>query len=155
MARLYADPAFLDKLRAQFEGEPGRDYQLSFHLAPPLLARRDSHGHLVKRRFGPAMLTAFRLLARAKGLRGTAFDVFGKTAERRSERKLIEDYFAMVEEFGATLNADRLDTAVALASLPDDIRGFGHVKEANLEKVAARRVALLAQYRGEAARVAA
>ncbi|KDP83930.1 indolepyruvate ferredoxin oxidoreductase [Cupriavidus sp. SK-3] len=155
VARLYADPAFLDKLRAQFEGEPGRDYQLSFHLAPPLLAKRDSHGHLVKRRFGPAMLTAFRLLARAKGLRGTAFDVFGKTAERRAERKLIEDYIAMVQEFGTTLSADRLDTAVALASLPDDIRGFGHVKEANMEKVAARREELLARYRGEAVRVAA
>jgi len=155
VARLYADPAFLDKLRARFEGEPGRDYQLGFHLAPPLLARRDARGHLVKRRFGPATLGVFRLLARARGLRGTVFDVFGKTAERRAERRLIEDYIGMVDEFCATLDAARLDTAVALASLPDDIRGFGHVKEANMEKVAARRGQLLAQYREGGARVAA
>ncbi|WP_454727052.1 MULTISPECIES: indolepyruvate ferredoxin oxidoreductase family protein [Cupriavidus] len=155
VARLYADPAFLDKLRAQFEGEPGRDYQLGFHLAPPLLARRDARGHLIKRRFGPSMLGVFRLLARARGLRGTAFDVFGKTAERRAERKLIADYIDMVDTFCATLDAARLDTAVALASLPDDIRGFGHVKEASMEKVAARREQLLARYREGGARAAA
>ncbi|WP_454732794.1 MULTISPECIES: indolepyruvate ferredoxin oxidoreductase family protein [Cupriavidus] len=155
VARLYADPAFLDKLRARFEGEPGRDYQLGFHLAPPLLARRDARGHLVKRRFGPATLGVFRLLARARGLRGTAFDVFGKTAERRAERRLIEDYIGMVDEFCATLDAARLDTAVALASLPDDIRGFGHVKEASMEKAAVLRGQLLARYREGGARVAA
>ncbi|WP_059413788.1 indolepyruvate ferredoxin oxidoreductase family protein [Cupriavidus basilensis] len=155
VARLYADPAFLDKLRARFEGEPGRDYQLGFHLAPPLLARRDARGHLVKRRFGPATLGVFRLLARARGLRGTAFDVFGRTAERRAERRLIEDYIGMVDEFCATLDAARLDTAVALASLPDDIRGFGHVKEASMEKAAVLRGQLLARYREGGARVAA
>ncbi|MBP0620657.1 indolepyruvate ferredoxin oxidoreductase family protein [Cupriavidus consociatus] len=158
VARLYADPAFLDKLRAQFEGEPGRDYQLNFWLAPPTLAnagKTDSKGHPVKRRFGPRTLTAFRLLARLKGLRGTAFDVFGKTAERRAERALVADYLAMVDEFAASLGADKLDTALALAALPDDIRGYGHVKEASMQAAAARREALLAQYRGAARRAAA
>ncbi|QEZ44780.1 indolepyruvate ferredoxin oxidoreductase family protein [Cupriavidus oxalaticus] len=158
VARLYADPAFLDKLRAQFEGEPGRDYQLNFWLAPPTLGnagKTDSKGHPVKRRFGPRTLTAFRLLARLKGLRGTAFDVFGKTAERRAERALVADYLAMVDEFAASLGADKLDTALALAALPDDIRGYGHVKEAGMQAAAARREALLAQYRGTARRAAA
>jgi indolepyruvate ferredoxin oxidoreductase len=158
VARLYADPAFLDKLRAQFEGEPGRDYQLNFWLAPPTLGnagKTDSKGHPVKRRFGPRTLTAFRLLARLKGLRGTAFDVFGKTAERRAERALVADYLAMVDEFAASLGADKLDTALALAALPDDIRGYGHVKEASMQAAAERREALLAQYRGTARRAAA
>ncbi|CAN0627996.1 indolepyruvate ferredoxin oxidoreductase [Burkholderia multivorans] len=155
VARLYTDPAFLDKLRAQFEGEPGRDYQLGFWMAPPLLARTDEKGRLLKRRFGPRTLTAFRLLARLKGLRGTAFDPFGRTAERRAERQLIDEYLDMVEDFAQSLTADNLDTAVALASLPDDIRGFGHVKEANMQKAAQRRTALLAQYRHGAQRAAA
>ncbi|MDT4793468.1 Pyruvate ferredoxin/flavodoxin oxidoreductase [compost metagenome] len=158
VARLYADPAFLDKLRAQFEGEPGRDYQLNFWLAPPTLTnagKTDSKGHPVKRRFGPRTLTAFRLLARLKGLRGTAFDVFGRTAERRAERALVAGYLAMVEEFAASLSADKMDTALALAALPDDIRGYGHVKEASMQAAAARRDALLAQYRGAVRRAAA
>ncbi|MDI7065573.1 hypothetical protein QMO17_30465, partial [Klebsiella pneumoniae] len=101
---LYADPAYLDKLRAQFEGEPGRDYKLAFHLAPPLLAKRDEHGHLKKQRFGQWTLSLFRVLARLKVLRGTAFDVFGKTAERRNERELIEQYVTLIDEFCTTLD---------------------------------------------------
>ncbi len=155
VARLYTDPAFLDKLRAQFEGEPGRDYQLNFWLAPPLLAKADDKGRLVKRRFGPRTMTAFRLLARLKGLRGTAFDVFGKTAERRAERALVNDYLAMVDEFAASLSAGNVDAALALAALPEDIRGYGHVKEASMDAAAVRREALLAQYRGAARRAAA
>ncbi|WP_432262426.1 indolepyruvate ferredoxin oxidoreductase family protein [Cupriavidus sp. TMH.W2] len=155
VARLYTDPAFLDKLRAQFEGEPGRDYQLSFWLAPPSLAKTDDKGLLVKRRFGPRTMTAFRLLARLKGLRGTAFDVFGKTAERRAERALVNEYLAMIGEFAGSLSADNVDTALALAVLPEDIRGYGHVKEASMHAAAVRREALLAQYRGAARRAAA
>jgi indolepyruvate ferredoxin oxidoreductase len=158
VARLYADPAFLDKLRAQFEGEPGRDYQLNFWLAPPLLAKTDNgeaKGHPVKRRFGPRTMTAFRLLARLKGLRGTAFDVFGKTAERRAERALVNDYLAMIDEFATSLSADNVDAALALAALPEDIRGYGHVKEASMDAAAVRREALLVQYRGAARRAAA
>ncbi|MCW3743767.1 hypothetical protein K6Y81_51825, partial [Burkholderia cenocepacia] len=79
VARLYTDPVFLDKLRNQFEGEPGRDYQLNFWLALPLIARHDEQGRLIKRRFGPSTMTIFKLLARLKGLRGGPLDVFGKT----------------------------------------------------------------------------
>ncbi|SAK47001.1 indolepyruvate ferredoxin oxidoreductase [Caballeronia hypogeia] len=147
VARLYADPAYLDKLREQFEGEPGRDYKLMFHLAPPLFAKRDEHGHLVKQRFGAWMLPAFRVLAKLKGLRGTSLDVFGKTEERRTERRLIADYLALVDEFCATLDVDRFDTALQLAKLPDAIRGFGHVKERNMAAAAQKRERLLESYR--------
>jgi indolepyruvate ferredoxin oxidoreductase len=147
VARLYADPAYLDKLREQFEGEPGRDYKLMFHLAPPLFAKRDERGHLVKQRFGAWMLPAFRVLAKMKGLRGTSFDVFGKTEERRTERRMIADYIALVDEFVATLDAQRCDAALKLAQLPDEIRGFGHVKERNIAAVAKKRERLIESYR--------
>ncbi len=138
VARLYTDPVFLDKLRAQFEGEPGRDYQLNFWLAPPLMAKRDEKGHLVKRRFGPSTMTLFRLLAGLKGLRGGALDIFGKTEERRTERALIGEYRALLDTLTQGLSAANHDTAIALANLPDDIRGFGHVKENNLNAVRGR-----------------
>jgi indolepyruvate ferredoxin oxidoreductase len=147
VARLYADPVYLDKLRAQFDGEPGKDYKLNFYLAPPLFAKRDEHGHLVKQRFGPWMLPVFRTLAKLKGLRGTAFDVFGKTAERRSEREAIADYLALLDEWCLTLNAEKLDAALKLANLPDEIRGFGHVKERNAQAVTRKREKLLQAYR--------
>ena len=147
VARLYADPAYLDKLRAQFEGEPGRDYKLAFHLAPPLLAKRDEHGHLKKQRFGQWTLTMFRVLAKLKFLRGGAFDVFGKTAERRDERDLIEQYMALIDEFCHTLDNDRMGAAIRLANLPDEIRGFGHVKERNMSAAALKRDKWLTEYR--------
>ncbi len=151
VARLYVDPVFKEKLRAQFEGEPGRDYQLHFHLAPPLFAKRNDQGLLVKKKFGPWMLSAFKILARLKGLRGTAFDVFGKTQERRQERGLVREYFQMMDEFAQTLTEQNLAAAIELASLPDDIRGFGHVKEKNLQTAQARRGVLLDNYRNVAA----
>ncbi|WP_322103158.1 indolepyruvate ferredoxin oxidoreductase family protein [Paraburkholderia sp. J41] len=151
VARLYGAPAYLDKLRAQFEGEPGKDYRITFHLAPPLLAKRDERGQLRKRTFGPWMLPAFRVLARLKALRGTCFDPFGHTEERRHERALIDEYVAMIDRFCATLDAPRLETAIRLATLPDEIRGFGHVKTRNLRAVAAKRARLLAEYDGAAA----
>jgi indolepyruvate ferredoxin oxidoreductase len=151
VARLYADPAYMDKLRAQFEGEPGRDYKLAFHLAPPLLAKRDEHGRLKKQRFGQWTLTVFRVLEKFRFLRGTAFDVFGKTEERRNERELIEQYFALVDEFCATLDVARFDAALKLADLPGEIRGFGHVKERNVLAAAPKRERWLAEYRADAA----
>jgi len=150
VARLHSDPAFLQKLREQFDGEPGKDYQLNFHLAPPLFARRDSQGHLVKRAYGPWMLTAFRALAKFKSLRGTAFDVFGKTGERRMERQLIEDYFGLIERFRTSLRSDNLAAAIDLARLPENIRGYGHVKERSIELAARHREELLTRYCGEA-----
>ncbi|TBR71249.1 MAG: indolepyruvate ferredoxin oxidoreductase family protein, partial [Nevskiaceae bacterium] len=150
VARLYADPAFTEKLCAQFEGEPGKDYRLKFYLAPPLLAKKDDKGHLIKKQYGPWMMHAFRLLAKFKGLRGTALDVFGKTAERRQERQLVDDYLALVRELAQSVNAHNIEPAIDLAKLPDDIRGFGHIKDANLAAAQKRREMLLRRYRGEA-----
>jgi len=147
VARLYAEPVFLESLRNQFDGEPGKDYRLTFHLAPPLFARRDANGHLIKQTFGPWMLTAFRLLVKLKGLRGTAFDVFGRSTERRMERKLIDDYLALIDEFCASLTRNNLSLAVELARLPEEIRGFGHVKERAVAEFYDKRRGLLRTYR--------
>ncbi|AHG63318.1 indolepyruvate ferredoxin oxidoreductase family protein [Advenella mimigardefordensis] len=147
VARLYTEPAYFDQLRAQFEGEPGRDYALHVHLAPPAFSKKDKKGHLIKKKYGPWMMQAFRLLARFKSLRATALDPFGRTEERRAERALIDEYFALLDEINQSLSDTNYDAAVALARLPDDIRGYGHVKEANMQKAAARRVQLLEAYR--------
>ena len=146
VARLHTDKAFTDKIAAQFEG----DYKLVHHLAPPLMAQRNSKGELVKRPFGPWMRSAFGLLARMKSLRGTAFDIFGKTKERRTERALIQQYRACVEELLQGLTPERLALAVQIASIPEDIRGYGHVKERHLQAARARWDALMAQWRGGA-----
>jgi len=135
VARLYTDGEFRRRLEEQFEG----DYRIEFNLAPPLLAERDpATGHLRKRSFGPWMMGAFRLLARLKGLRGTAFDPFGRTAERRAERRLIGEYEAVVDELIAGLDGDRHALAVEIAAIPLSIRGFGHVKEASIAAAKAR-----------------
>ena len=154
VARLQTDPAFLKKLDAQFEGE----WKLNFHLAPPMTAKKDAKGHLVKKQYGAWMLPAFRMLAKMKFLRGTALDVFGKTEERRTERALIGEYEALVRELIGGLSAGNLALAVELASLPDGIRGYGHVKENNLRAVRVKWNDLLAKWRqpdGGAARHAA
>ncbi|MBU0796747.1 MAG: indolepyruvate ferredoxin oxidoreductase family protein [Alphaproteobacteria bacterium] len=144
VARLYTDGTFLKQLRTQFEG----DYKLEFHLAPPLLAERDATtGHLKKRTYGPWMLKAFGVLAKMKGLRGTALDLFGRTEERRMERRLITEYEALVGELLAGLSAENHGIAVALAALPDKIRGYGHVKEAHLAKAKAEEKQLLTAFR--------
>jgi indolepyruvate ferredoxin oxidoreductase len=150
VARLHADPAFRAKVAAQFEGVDGKPYRLNFHLAPPLLARIDpATGKPKKIRFGPWMLGVFALLAKFKFLRGTAFDVFGRTAERRTERALIGEYEALVDELLGKLAADNHAVAVQLASLPEEIRGFGHVKLRNLERVRGEWAALLTRFRGQ------
>ena len=144
VARLYADPAYMDKLRAQFEGEPGRDYKLAFHLAPPLLAKRDEHGRLKKQRFGQWMLTVFRVLEKLRFLRGTAFDVFGHSADRKLERELIVSYEQDVAAVLAALSPITLETAVELLSLPDRVRGYGPVKEKAAADAKARHAQLIA-----------
>jgi indolepyruvate ferredoxin oxidoreductase len=144
VARLYTDGAFTRQLAAEFEGWD----RLEIHLAPPLLAPRDPvTGHLRKRHYGPWMLRAFGLLARLKRLRGTAIDPFGWTAERRTERRLIGEYEKLLEELTGRLAADNHGLAVELASLPQRIRGFGHVKEANLAAAKAREAELLEAFR--------
>jgi indolepyruvate ferredoxin oxidoreductase len=143
VARLYADPAFVDKLKAQFEG----DWTLRFYLAPPLLAKKDAHGHPMKKPYGPWMLTAFKLLAMLKFLRGGPLDLFCSTRERRTERALVGEYESLVRELAAGLKPDNVALATELANLPDGIRGFGHVKENNLKAVRIRWDALLARWR--------
>ena len=139
VARLYTEPAFLARVRETFDG----DYQLRFHLAPPLLAKSDPDTGLpVKRSFGPWMMRVFGLLARCKGLRGTALDIFGHTAERRLERQLIVDYEADIALILEYLDRASLATAVQLAGLPERIRGFGHVKARAVAATAGERTRL-------------
>ena len=146
MARLHADTGFREKVEAQFEG----DFKVHYHLAPPLIARRNDKGELVKRKFGPATFHLFKLLARLKGLRGTALDVFGRTEERRMERALIDEYRRTVEELIAGLQPGNHALAVEIARLPEQIRGYGHVKERNVKAVRPQWDALVAQWRGQA-----
>jgi indolepyruvate ferredoxin oxidoreductase len=136
VARLHTDAAFHAQIGAMFEG----DFKLHYHLAPPLLAKKNDKGELQKRAFGPGMLIAFRLLARLKGLRGGLFDPFGRTEERRQERALIEDYRASLDELLAGLSldapelrAERYRLALEVARIPEQIKGFGHVKARNLK----------------------
>jgi indolepyruvate ferredoxin oxidoreductase len=144
VARLYTEGDFLKRVADRFEGP----YKLHFHLAPPLVAERDpATGHLQKREYGPWMLPAFRLLARLRFLRGTAFDVFGRTAERRTERQAIADYEARLGEIIAGLTPANLSAAIELAALPLEIRGFGHIKEANRQRAEAKAKAAMARFR--------
>ena len=144
VARLYTDGAFRKKLEGQFQG----DYKLKFHLAPPLLAKRDPEtGHLKKKEYGPWMMRAFALLAKGKRLRGTAFDPFGWTQERKTERRLIAEYEALIAELSEGLSPHNHALAVSLAAIPDQIRGFGHIKEANLEKARRQQQELLEAWR--------
>jgi len=146
VARLHTDTRFTDKIAAQFEG----DYKLVHHLAPPLLAEKNAKGELLKKPFGGWIRPAFSVLAKLKGLRGTVFDVFGYTEERREERALIDEYRASIEALLAGLSADRLELAVQIARLPEDIRGYGHVKARHLAAVQPRWETLMRQWRGTA-----
>ncbi len=145
VARLHTDPAFTAKIAAQFEG----DYKVSYHLAPPLLAKRDAQGHLIKQPFGPWMRTAFRVLAKLKGLRGTAFDVFGRSSERQGERALIGEYRSSIEELLTSLTATRLAQAADIARIPEEIRGYGHVKEKHLAAARTKWQALMVTWRAD------
>ncbi len=144
VARLYTDRAFLQALNRQFEG----DFTIEFNLAPPMVASRDPDtGHLIKRAYGPWMMKAFAALAKLRALRGTRFDVFGYSAERKREVRLIADYEALVEELLGRLSPDNHALAVELASIPEHIRGYGHVKDAHLAEAKAREAELLAALR--------
>jgi len=121
---LHSDAGFKQQIAAMFEG----DYQLNYHLAPPLLAQTNAKGELQKQRFGSWMGWAFRLLAPLKFVRGSAFDPFGRTAERRHERAVLAHYVATLELALPLLNATTLPDVIAFATLPEQIRGFGHVK---------------------------
>jgi indolepyruvate ferredoxin oxidoreductase len=141
VARLFAGGEFKAELDAQFDG----DYRLEFHLAPPLLAKHDPITNEPRKiSFGAWMLPAFRVLARFRGLRGTAFDPFGYSADRRLERQLIDDYFALIEKLLARLSSENHALAVQLASLPEKIRGFGPVKLRHLSAVKDEEAKLMA-----------
>ncbi|HMB75302.1 MAG TPA: DUF6537 domain-containing protein, partial [Kiloniellaceae bacterium] len=144
VARLHSLPDFRVKLAQQFQG----DYKLSVHLAPPLFAARDPQtGHLKKREYGGWIFPLFGALAKLKGLRGTPFDPFGYSAERRVERQLIAGYEALLDELLAKLTRENHGLAVALASIPEKIRGYGHVKDASIQKAEAEAAELLAAFR--------
>jgi indolepyruvate ferredoxin oxidoreductase len=141
VARLHANGEFSKKIEGMFEG----DYKLVFHLAPPLLARKDPlTGEPRKMRFGAWVLPVFRMLKAMRRLRGTAFDPFGYTAERRTERALITQYEATLERLLEKLTAANHDLAVQIAAIPEEIRGFGHVKQRHLAAAKKKEADLLA-----------
>jgi indolepyruvate ferredoxin oxidoreductase len=140
VARLYTNGDFESALSRQFQG----DYRLSFHLAPPLIAARDPEtGELKKREYGAWVLPLLRFVAGLKRLRGGAFDVFGYTEERRMERSLIAEYEETIARLLDGLGPASAALAAEIAALPDSIRGFGHVKQTNVEAVRAKREELL------------
>jgi len=144
VARLYADPAFARKIEAMFEG----GYKLKFHLAPPVFNKPDPRtGEASKSQFGAWMMPAFRILAKLKGLRGTALDVFGYTKERRTERRLIVEYEMTVAELLDRLDRENLRLAVEIAAIPEHIRGYGHIKRRQLDEAKKKEAGLLAAFR--------
>ena len=146
VARLHASDAFANKIESMFEG----DYRINYHLAPPLLAKRDAKGHLVKQRFGPWMRYAFNALAKLKGLRGTPFDLFGYSSERKMERALPSQYRSTIARLLPQLTKENFATALAIAVLPEEIRGFGHVKERHLILAQAKQADLLSRFNAAA-----
>jgi indolepyruvate ferredoxin oxidoreductase len=150
VARLHTDTAFHDRVKGMFEGE----VKLSYHLAPPLISKKNSQGELQKQPYGAWMLSAFKLLAKLKGLRGTVFDVFGKTEERKMERALITQYQASIEKLLPPLNATNAATALEIARLPEQIKGYGHVKERNVAAAQKRWSQLETEFASPLAKVA-
>ncbi len=144
VARLYTDGNFERQIRDRFTG----DFKLRFHLAPPLLGNRDPEtGHLRKVTYGPWMRAVFGVLARLKGLRGTPLDIFGRTSERKTEMRLIADYTATVQDLTSGLTEENLALAIEIASIPEQIRGYGHVKEASVAQADERGRELIAAFR--------
>lgn len=145
VARLYTNGDFERQVAATFEGE---SLSYEFHMAPPFLAKKDPTTGLPKKMsFGPWMMKAMRVLAKFRGLRGTPLDVFGYTQERRTERRLVREFEERIEEIVARLDTNNHALAVGLANIPQKIRGFGHIKERNLEKAKAEEADLLARFR--------
>jgi indolepyruvate ferredoxin oxidoreductase len=144
VARLYTDTSFLARVKASFDG----NLRFEFHLAPPLLAKRDPvTGEPKKKSYGPWMLKAFAVLAKCRFLRGTPLDPFGYSEERRTERRLITDYVALLDTIAAELTPANHAAAVALATIPEKIRGFGPVKQRHLTAAKAEEAALREQFR--------
>lgn len=145
VARLYLDDHFYARLRRQFEGEPGKDYQLYVHLSPPSLKMKDGNNEPRKKKFGPRIFMLFKILTKLKFLRGTRFDPFGRHPDRVLERQLIAQYLETLDQIKLSLSDANYDIALELANYPDDIRGYGHIKEKSVEVVAQKREKLLKQ----------
>ena len=145
VARLYLRKEFFERLRRQFEGEPGKDYQLYVHLSPPSLIMKGADCTPRKKKYGPRIFTLFKILTKLKFLRGTAFDPFGKHPDRVLERQLIVDYLDTLEQIKLSLSDNNYDIALELANYPDDIRGYGPIKEKSLVVVTQKREKLLKQ----------
>jgi indolepyruvate ferredoxin oxidoreductase len=146
VARLHADPVFREQIAAQFDG----DYKLAFHLAPPMLARKKPGSDVpAKMRFGAWMMSGFAVLSRFKALRGTPLDVFGYTEERRRERALRDRYLGFVNSLVDQLDAGNKGAALKLAQLPEQIRGYGHVKLAAMDRADREWEVLMAEFAGE------
>jgi indolepyruvate ferredoxin oxidoreductase len=144
VARLYTNGDFMQKIKGRFEG----DYKLKLHLAPPLFSSRDAHnGEPVKTAYGAWILSAMNLLARFKFLRGTAFDPFGKTSERKMERRLIEEYEQTIEELLRGLSKKNHALAVEIARIPEQIRGYDLVKQKHVESAKSQKNELLNEFR--------
>ena len=145
VARLYTDGVFAQELAEQFEGD---DLRLEFYMAPPALVKpKGGRAAAPKKvRFGPWLMPLLKVLARGKSLRGTALDPFGRTEERRLERRLIAEYEARVDELCRGLAADNVAVATAIANVPASIRGYGHVKLASLAIARARESELLNRF---------
>lgn len=142
VARLYTDGVFSAKIANMFEG----DYKIKFHLAPPLFAKHDANGHLIKQEFGPWMMRAFGVLAKCKFLRGSKLDIFGYTKERKEERDLITHYRQTIAALLPRLTLENLATAVAIASIPEEIRGYGHVKDRHLSAARVKELQLIKEF---------
>jgi indolepyruvate ferredoxin oxidoreductase len=145
VARLYTDGSFARQLAATFDGE----LKLEYRLAPPIFARKNASGEPMKTAFGSWIEPVFRVIAALKGLRGTLFDIFGYTKERKIERQLLRDYETLLAEISDKLAPDNHASAVALASIPEKIRGFGHVKQAHIEAAKTQEQHLFEQFRAE------
>ena len=143
VARLHTNTAFLQKIGDMFEG----DYTVNYHLAPPIISKTNEKGELQKQKFGPLMLTGFKLLKHFKVLRGTPLDIFGNTEEREMERALIGEYVVSIDEVLAKLNADNHALALEIANLPDAVKGFGHVKARNVVAVRSKWDGLMEKWR--------
>ncbi len=146
VARLYTDGTFEKKLQSQFDG----NFALDYHLAPPLLARRDPiTGEPRKIKFGPWIRHVFRALAKLRALRGTALDIFGYTQERQMERRLIVDYERTLQEIAASLDSGNHALCVEITSVPAKIRGYGHIKARNAESAKACEAELISLLRNK------
>jgi indolepyruvate ferredoxin oxidoreductase len=140
VARLFAETDFMKEVNETFEG----DFKVHFHLAPPLLSgETDAQGRPKKRRFGPWMFRAFRLLAKLRGLRGTAIDPFRYSADRKLDRAMLKDYQSLVDRIGRELNASNYETFLQLAELPADVRGYGPVREQAAESIREKQTQLI------------